>query len=220
MFRRFTAAIFLDSKAAHCFERSFAVQQAFCKVLLSLSRNATFSLPQTAQHLKNMLNATSLKSTHGTFTMLPNAARLALQLQPEDTEVLSLLLSDISPAAVQHIALEHITSHPHLRQQAALTGLINALATSNAATLDIRIQALEHVDYTVQFMSRDAIASLLQLCERSDKGPLREALMPLIASQIMVSILTFVWSQNLRVAYAVYRRRQKRASGFNLDISS
>lgn len=175
--------------ASRCLSRTFASSQAFCK-LCSTSLGAplgSHDLPNVSARLREkFISHAALQSKHGTFTLLPDGAALFLQLEAEDVDVFQLFLSSDAPAAVQHIALDHCATRASVRNDNDIKRLIQALVISRDTDLHVRLHALELIDVETQFLSEDSLGGLLDKCAQTARGPLRESLMPLIASQIQV----------------------------------
>lgn len=185
----------LDQAAPICLSRSFAVQQAFCKLCVAvLSHNSSgyISLPSVKQLLESILfNQVKLKSRAGAFTSMPDGAILLMQLSNDSSSVCSALLREGMPPAVHTRALRECSQQPSLRKPAHLSSRVQQLVASDSATLDVKLQALLALDGSVQLST---IPGLAARCLSAPEGPLRESLMPLAASQLDVSLLSAVCS--------------------------
>lgn len=191
----------LDQAAPSCLTRSFAVQQAFCKLCMAvLSHNdcEAISLPSTKQLLESMLlDQNQQKSRSGSFTSSPDGASLLMQLSDDSASVCSALLREDMPPAVHSRALQECSQQPKLKNQSRLSSRIQQLVVSDDTTLDVKLQALLALDGSVQLST---IPGLAARCLSAPGGPLQESLMPLVAAQMDVSL----WSELCAIMKLIY----------------
>lgn len=183
----------VERAALRMAKRSFATRHPFCQALLCLAENGVrYDLPNFRESLQTISGYALAVSQHGQFTFSPAGASVMLMIEPQKDHVLSSLLQPEAPSSLKVIALQFCSKRPDTLTS-PLQQKIWEVAVSQTSSLDTRLAALQLIQNQSIVATEGVFQTSLQTCLSAPRGPLREALMPLIASQVDVSSLNDIF---------------------------